>query len=264
MSDMVQGLVQKLTEKAVGRGKVHNVCVNCNDTGKDEWFGAGFKKPDIYEGDEIEFEVEENDRGYLQIVEGSIKIISEGGGEDAQPQRGRGGRGNGGSRGSRGGDSGRGSSGRSSNSGRGGRSSGSSERGGSRSGGRGSAGTTSQRGGRGGSTGRGRAGNSSSGGMSKEQYWDNKAADDKLKDKRITQMACFNSAIAFVELAVKTEAVKLPSKQADKLDALTALVDEEQERLYERLMGEAVEDKSDAVSHDEGSHDYDDDGDIPE
>jgi len=50
--------------------------------------------------------------------------------------------------------------------------------------------------------------------------------DWDTRQRSIEFQAARNSALAFVEIVTKTEAVKLPAKQADKYDALMSLVDE--------------------------------------
>ncbi len=115
MSDHVEGLVAKISEKAAGKGTVYNVCLEI-DGQDDEWFGHGFDKPKFNEGDFIEFAIEYNG-DYSNVDKRSVNIIEEG---EEKPARSSGrGRSSGGGRG--------GSSGRSS-----GRSSGGSSRGGSK------------------------------------------------------------------------------------------------------------------------------------
>lgn len=62
-------------------------------------------------------------------------------------------------------------------------------------------------------------------GGDREDYWKNKEARDIKNDKQREIGASRNTAIAFVELLLKTEALKLPAKQADKADAVLAAVE---------------------------------------
>lgn len=62
---------------------------------------------------------------------------------------------------------------------------------------------------------------------------DKPAADWDLKDEKIQWQAARNSAIALADLAIKAEALKLPAKQADKLDALEAYVSEKTKQFFE-------------------------------
>lgn len=66
------------------------------------------------------------------------------------------------------------------------------------------------------------------GGKSEEEkaYWGNRDAKEKDTQKRIEVQAARNAALEFLKLAVSAEAVKLPAKQADKYDALAALLSE--------------------------------------
>ena len=200
MSDHVEGLVAKISEKAAGKGTVYNICLEIEGQ-DDEWFGHGFDKPDFFEGDFIEFDIDWNGE-YANVDKSSVNVLEEGEGEQKKPAR---------------------KPARSS----GGRSSGRSNSSGRSSGGRGAA-KSSSRGKpaskRNGSTAGKGSGKTDT--MSKEE-WAN-------KDKIIRRQACMNTAIALITGAVANDLVSLPTKKADKLDAYIALCDEEAERLYDQ------------------------------
>lgn len=61
----------------------------------------------------------------------------------------------------------------------------------------------------------------------KQEYWDN-------KDARITFLACRNTAVEIVRLAIDKEAIKMPAKTADKLNVIMASLDEVADMLYTR------------------------------
>lgn len=201
MSDHVEGLVAKISEKAAGKGTVFNVCLEIEGQ-DDEWFGHGFDKPDFFEGDFIEFDIEWNGE-YANFDKNTVNVIEEGEGEQQKPSR-KPARSSGRSSGGRGGSSGKSSGSRGSS-----RSSSkpaAKPRGGARSG--------------------AAKGGSTDDKMSKEE-WAN-------KDKIIRRQACMNTAIALITGAVSNDLVALPAKKADKLDAFIALCDEEAERLYDQ------------------------------
>ena len=229
MSDHVEGLVAKITEKPTRNGgTIYNVCIEI-DGGEDEWFGYGFDKPEFFEGDEIEFDIKYNG-DYANIDPDTVNILSEGEGEKKPAPRGRS-------------SGGRGSSG--------GRSSGRSSKPASRSSSRSSkpASRSSSR------SSKPASGGSAPATMSKEEW--------AQKDKIIRRQACMNTAINLIGTAVKCDLVALPTKKADKLDAFVALCDEEADRLYDQYE-EQVYGKADAKrgSSHRGNTEYDDD--IPE
>lgn len=193
MSDHVEGLVAKITGKKAGSGVVYNVCLEIEGQ-DDEWFGHGFDKPDFYEGDFIEFDIEWNGE-YANFDTNSIHILEEGDGKPSKLTRkpaGRGGRSNSGGR---------------SSGGRGGSSSSRSK-------------PTAKSGGaaktKGGSDDK----------MSKDEW--------AQKDQMIRRQACMNTSIKLVGLLIAEGAVPIPKKKADAYDAVVALCDEEAERLYDQ------------------------------
>lgn len=63
------------------------------------------------------------------------------------------------------------------------------------------------------------------GGVSKDDYWARKEARDLENDKARNVGASRNTAIAFVDLLQKSEALKLPTKQSEKADVLFEYVE---------------------------------------
>lgn len=62
--------------------------------------------------------------------------------------------------------------------------------------------------------------------MGKDDYWSRKETRDVENDKLRAVGASRNTAIAWVELLLKAEALKLPAKASDREAALNALLDE--------------------------------------
>lgn len=62
--------------------------------------------------------------------------------------------------------------------------------------------------------------------MGKDDYWSRKEARDIENDKLRTIGASRNTAIAWVDLLIKAEALKLPTKVSEREDALALLLDE--------------------------------------
>ncbi len=230
MSDHVEGLVAKISEKVAGKGTVYNVCLEIEGQ-DDEWFGHGFDKPAFFEGDFIEFDIEWNGE-YANFDKNTINILEEGEGEQKKPAR----------KPAR--SSGRSSGGRSNSSGR-------------SSGGRGApkgnsrgkpAAKRSSGGGRGAAKGGGKSDT-----MSKDEWAD--------KDKMIRRQACMNTAIALTRVLLENDALTVPKKKADAGDAIIAFCDEEAERLYDQYEEQVYGGGSKKRSS-RGNDDYDDD--IPE
>lgn len=65
--------------------------------------------------------------------------------------------------------------------------------------------------------------NTKSGGK-KDEYWDNRELRDIETQKRIELQSCRNSALQFVDILVKTDALKFPAKQADRVGHLEDLL----------------------------------------
>lgn len=194
--EMVEGKVLKITFKET-RGD-NDLCSICLDTGgkDDEWFGFGFNEPNFKEGAVIEFEVEENDKGFWNVVEDTVEVL------EAAPEK---------RRGSSKGGSKRGGSSRS-----GGRS------GSSRSSGRSGAGSKRSSGRDGG----GRS-KSSEGGKKSEVDWDR-------KDNLIRLQSSQNTAVATINMMIAHGAIVIPKKKADAFDLIQAAVEEEASRLFDK------------------------------
>jgi hypothetical protein len=200
MSDHVEGLVAKISEKAAGKGTVYNVCLEIEGQ-DDEWFGHGFDEPEFFEGDFIEFDIEWNGE-YANFDKSTINVLEEGDGAkkpSRKPAR---------------------SSGRSS----GGR--GNAKSSGRSSGGR-SSGGGSSRGKPAASKGRGKpAAKGNADAMSKDEWAD--------KDRMIRRQACMNTAINLVKLLNEAGVLPAIKKKSEGVDSLIALCDEEAERLYDQ------------------------------
>jgi len=70
--------------------------------------------------------------------------------------------------------------------------------------------------------------NKKSGG--KDNYWEEKAKRDLVVQRQIQHQASRNAAIAVVGTALANDALSLPAKKGDKLDAILAVVDEVTDR----------------------------------
>ena len=64
-----------------------------------------------------------------------------------------------------------------------------------------------------------------------------KATDWDAKDKRITYLACRNSALTLITAAVTSDSIVLPTKKSDRLEALDLLVSEKTDEYYEDIYG---------------------------
>lgn len=82
---------------------------------------------------------------------------------------------------------------------------------------------------------------------SKDEYWAKKEANDAAKEPRISYYAASERAIQFVALAFQTGSLTALTKAKDtaKLEVLTALVDEQTQRIlnasYDQAVPEAIE-----------------------
>lgn len=81
---------------------------------------------------------------------------------------------------------------------------------------------------------------SGAGGQTQSGYWDAKAARDIRNDDLRELGASRNTAINFIELAIKNEAVKLPAAAAKKESFLWDLLD----KYTSKLMGKTVVDEA--------------------
>lgn len=67
-------------------------------------------------------------------------------------------------------------------------------------------------------------------GNGKEEYWENRAADDKLKDLRIQHQSARNAAIEVVGILVSKDLLTLPGKNAS--EAVLGKISDLTERFY--------------------------------
>lgn len=223
MSDHVEGLVAKISVKPAGKGEVHNVCLEIEGQ-DDEWFGHGFDKPDFFEGDYIEFDIEWNGK-YANIDKATINIIEEGDGEPQKPAR----------KPAR-------SSGRSSS----GRGSSRDKPSGSRSSSRSKPAASKSR--------SKPAAKGNADAMSKDEWAD--------KDRMIRRQSCMNTSIKLVTLLHEAGVLPKPKNKADGVDAIIALCDEEAERLYDQYEEQVYGGGTAKRGSSRKEPDYDDD--IPE
>lgn len=79
MGTPVQGQVKRVITRKAGSGTAYTVQLMDN-----MYYGHGFKPPGCNEGDAVEFEHYQNNAGYTQIVEGSLKVVA---GAQKQPQQ---------------------------------------------------------------------------------------------------------------------------------------------------------------------------------
>lgn len=73
MSETITGTFEELIKVKTGKGKkgpwtLWNIKVDGNR------YGAGFDQPKAAVGDQVEFETEENENGYQEIVKGTFKV----------------------------------------------------------------------------------------------------------------------------------------------------------------------------------------------
>lgn len=195
MSQLISGVVERFSQREGQYGVMHNMQVG------GVWYGLGKVAPHFGEGSDIDFEAEQNQKGYWNVVKNSIQVIEMAGTPPAAQQPAR----------------------RAPQQQQGGR-----DAQAPRNTGRAPANAAGR-----GAAPRAGGGASAGGGMSKEDYWRRKEERDiakeeefHKKDQRIELQSCRNSAIALVTAALQHDALKLPAKQADKWDALKALVDE--------------------------------------
>lgn len=69
-------------------------------------------------------------------------------------------------------------------------------------------------------------------GNSREDYWSQKAEDDKARQVIISFQAANKTAVDIVKMALEQEALSLGTAKAKKMDALLAAVDEVTERIF--------------------------------
>lgn len=73
MSDYVEGVVKKISEKDTRNGGInYNVCVE--EDGKEDWFGHGFDAPVFGEGDTIGFDIKYNGE-YANVDKDTVEVI---------------------------------------------------------------------------------------------------------------------------------------------------------------------------------------------
>lgn len=277
MSEYVTGEVGAISKKNLDNGgNAYSLKLLYPDGGED-WFGAGYDPITFGKGSLIEFQANYGDR-FNDIVKNSIQVI-----EFVEPvQQGRGqgqGRQGGGQQRNNGNSSGYSGNSRGGNS---------------------SSGRSNQRQ-QGNSQGRNNSGGGQQGGQRQQQqrppqrqqsqgqqrpqqgqrqqaapdagksaYWDNKAALDLEKDKRISSFACVNTAIALADSMLLNKAITLGSKKDLKVDTYLSLVyklaDELEIRAAQKVDGSYGEHSAPTDVQDdgyqnssEGGNEYDDD-----
>ena len=201
MSDMMSGIVEDISSKPTrGKNDLWSIKVD------GDWFGHGFDEPNFDVGAEVEFEISMN--GDFENVDVDTLIVLQ-----EAPDRGRGRDNKGGNRDRSRGNSRHGSS----------RSQGSS-RGNSRS--------NRSSGNRGGSNRSSSRGSSRRGGGQKEDKMTKE--EWTRKDNLIRLQSAQNTSIKTIELMVTQGLVKLPTKKADHMDAVIALIEIEAKRLFDK------------------------------
>ena len=198
---MEEGKVVSITDSTTRNGTFYRIEVEDVDTGDTDWFGLGSKAPEFGEGSVISFEYEENGK-YLNADAGSIEVL------DLVEPKSRGSRGNksGGRNGSRGSSRGNDDAGNSRRS----RNSRSNDSGNSR----GSRGGSDK-----GSNSHSNKGSSGSKAPAKgETNW-------AEKDLRAGLGFAREQAIKVLGAMLEQDAIKLPSKAADKMDAYLDFLD---------------------------------------
>lgn len=79
------------------------------------------------------------------------------------------------------------------------------------------------------------------GGKSKDDYWTQKAEDDKTRQRVISYQAANKTAVDIVKIALEQDAVSLGSAKAKKLDALLAVIDQVTEDIFLKYQAAGVE-----------------------
>ncbi len=213
MSDTVFGVVEKITEKKTAKGTFYSINV------EGDWYGFGKEAPDFGEGSEVEFDIRWNG-DFANVDNDTLDVVDLVEPEKKKaPARGRG----------------RGNSGGSDRKSSGGRSAGRSN---SRrnndddddeddkpSRGRSSSRKPASK----------PAAKSGGAGAKADVDWD-------LKDKKIQWQSCRNAAIELAQVAIACEALVLPAKKADKLEALEAWVSEKTQEFFLDIQEERWED----------------------
>lgn len=100
--------------------------------------------------------------------------------------------------------------------------------------------------------------------MSKDDYWNKRSEKDEAVQKVIQYQSARNSAISVLDIATKLEAIKLPTKAADRLESLIEIVEELTLNFYKKAssFGQETDDNpQDDKKADEDVVYYDDGGD---
>lgn len=184
--------MQGIVEKITEKKTAKGTFYSINVEG--DWFGFGKEAPEFGEGSEVSFEISVNG-DFENVDQDTLEVIDL---VDAPKKK----------------SSGRSGSGRSG----GGKSSGSGRSGSGRSG-------------RGGSD-DDKPASKSRGKSSGGKPADKPAVDWDLKDQKIQWQSCRNAAIQLATTAISCEALVLPAKKADKLDALEAWVSEKTQEFF--------------------------------
>lgn len=95
------------------------------------------------------------------------------------------------------------------------------------------------------------SGSSGGGGGSKsenwearQKYWEQKEERDLVREERIAWAGARTHAISVVDIGLREDALPLPQKKADKMDAIVAAINEYTEQFYQQTSERGTEDDS--------------------
>lgn len=154
---MISGIVDRVGEKSMANGrKLYSIKLQNNPT----WFGTKFSHPGVSQGQQVEFEAAQNERGYWDVRPGTIKAKADAPAVTGPAVR-------------------------------------------------------------------------QTFTNAKDDYWTRKEERDLVENERRHEGASRNTAIAFVDLLLKNNALAVPSKKAELADAILKYV----ETYKEQFMG---------------------------